>query len=283
MRRTTRGGISPDAKTLTQCTRRPGCSILNPQETRTVDIDFSQPTQMTPEQAFELLKRWFIQKDELKTLQAAEVLARKELAVHFFPTPREGTNIYEIVGDGTVPPYELVMDHKINRTLDEALLNTLGRKLYEDGVPMDLLIEYKPQLKLAEYRKLNDAQRAAFDALLTSKEGTPTLTIRPKADDATQQRHAEHVAAAQAEAGNAPAAASASPAEGSSAAAGPELPVSIEDPDAGKKGDYYEDGEGQWWYCKKKGDWDEIPDGTLADHYAQHKPKAKSAPRKGAK
>lgn len=247
-----------------------------------MDIDFSQPTQMTPEQAFELLKRWFIQKDELKTLQAAEVLARKELAVHFFPTPREGTNIYEIVGDGTVPPYELVMEHKINRSLDEALLNTLGRKLYEDGVPMDLLIEYKPSLKLAEYRKLNDAQRAAFDALLTSKEGTPTLTIRPKADEATQQRHQQHVADAQA-AGNAPAAASASPAEGSSAAADPGLPVSIDDPDAGKKGDYYEDGEGQWWYCKKKGDWDEVPTEELAAHFEQHKPKAKAAPKKGAK
>lgn len=147
-----------------------------------MDIDFSQPTQMTPEQAFDLLKRWFVQKDELKTLQAAEVLARKELSVHFFPSPREGTNTMPL-GE----THELVMEHKINRALDEALLNTLGRKLYEDGVPMDLLIEYKPSLKLAEYRKLNDAQRAAFDALLTSKEGTPTLSIRPKADEADRK------------------------------------------------------------------------------------------------
>lgn len=92
------------------------------------------------------------------------------------------------------------------------------------------------------------------------------------------------MAAAEAAAGNAPAAgASGSQEEGSHAAADPALPVSIEDPDAGKKGDYYEDGEGQWWYCKKKGDWDEIPDGELASHFEQHKPKAKAAPKKGAK
>lgn len=234
-----------------------------------MDLDFSQPTQLTPEQAFELLKRWFIQKDELKTLQAAEVLARKDLAVYFFPTPREGTNAIPL-GD----THELVMEHKINRSLDEALLNSLGRKLYEDGIPMDLLIEYKPSLKLAEYRKLNDAQRAAFDALLTSKEGTPSLSIREKADEATQQRHAEHVAAGEAAAGNAPAGASASPAEGSSAPAGP---VSIDDPDAGKKGDYYEDGDGQWWFCLKKGDWEEVATEDLAAHFAEHAPKPKAA------
>lgn len=218
-----------------------------------MDIGFSHPTQMTEEQAFELLGQWFQQKGELTKLRASEMLCRKELAAHFFPMPNEGTNKVPIPAN-----HELVLSHSIIREIDEPLLNALGRELYEQGVPMDLLIVYKPSLKLAEYRKLNDAQRALFDQIITSKEGSPTLEIKPASAHSMPVESAPLQVAQVAQVADEQVA---TPVDG---------PISIDNYEEGRKGDYYEDGDGDWWYCTRKGKWHNIPANELAAHFAEH-------------
>lgn len=224
--------------------------------------------QVTPEQMYERLQVWFGMADQLGQLKTAEVLARKALAAYYFPTPEEGTNRMDLGGG-----FDLKLDFKINRDVDEAALNALAGdakalKLIEKlKIPMADLFYQKWELKLGAYRTLNDEQRKFVDALLTIKEGTPGLSIVPVADRAGQ---AAHVAAAE-------------------AAAAENAPQYKYDINTGaeedtQEGQYFRDAEGVWWILEGE-EWLEISTmATLEELEAQHtamtaKPKRTRKPR----
>lgn len=130
---------------------------------------------MTPEQAYALLDKWHREATELKQLKTREVLDRKDVAKYYFPAPKEGTNRFDI-GYGM----DLLMDHKFNRSVDEAALDANVKELRKAKVAVDELFEYKPVLKVKEYRKLTPEQREIVDACLTIKPSdTPSLKIVP--------------------------------------------------------------------------------------------------------
>lgn len=135
--------------------------------------------QLTPEQAFENLQKWWQQQQQLIALKTAEILARKDLVKFYFANPREGTNRLDLGGG-----YDLKLDFGYDRKVDEAALDaTKASEFKKLGLSKDELFTYKPQLNLKAYRKLNAAQRAFIDELMDVKETTPQLHIVPRAQD----------------------------------------------------------------------------------------------------
>lgn len=141
----------------------------------------------TPEEAFERLQRWFTTKQELSELKVSEILERKDLALFYFPDPREGTNRLPLGGG-----YELKLVHGINRKVDEVAYNNVkAAQVKKLKLDMDALFELKPVLKVSEYRKLTDEQKDFVDTLLDSDEGSPQLSIVPAGEGAGEDDAAE--------------------------------------------------------------------------------------------
>lgn len=210
-----------------------------------------QQTQPSPEQMYERLQVWFGMSEQLGQLKTAEVLARKMLAEYYFPQLEEGTNRMDIGGG-----FDLKVDHKVNRTVDEAALGALGSdtkalKLIEKlAVPMSELFVQKWELKLGAYRTLTAEQRKFVDTLLDIKEGTPAMSIVPSADMAG---HAAHVAAAEA------------------AAPAYKYDVNVGKEEDTQEGQYFRDTEGVWWILDGE-EWLEISAlSTLEELEEQHK------------
>lgn len=186
-------------------------------------VQIPEQTALTPEQAFERLQVWFGMQQQLGDLKTAEVLARKGLADYYFPTPEEGTNRIDLGGG-----FDLKLDHKINRVVDEAALMGLDKAalkfITDHKIPMGELFVQKWELKTGAYRTLDDAQRKFVDALLDIKDGTPALAIVPVAD---REGHAKHVAAAE--------------------AAAPKFDINIGAENDTQQGQYFKDDSGVWW------------------------------------
>ncbi len=118
------------------------------------------------------LNEWYRLAQELDHIKAAEMLLRKKVYATYFKAPAEGTNKTPLTA-GWVLKAQCI----INRKPDKALLATHKADFEAHGIPVDALIEYKPELKISEYRKLTDEQRKEFDAVLDIKEGSPQLEI----------------------------------------------------------------------------------------------------------
>jgi hypothetical protein len=122
------------------------------------------------------LYEWFNTQAELARLKSKEALLRSKVFKGFFKDPKEGTNKAPL-GDG----YELKATHVINRSVQKPVLTTLTETLRTAGIPVDDLIEWKPELKVGAYRKLSEEQLKLFDQCLVIKPGTPALEIvKPK-------------------------------------------------------------------------------------------------------
>ena len=161
----------------------------------------------------------------VKTTSSAksrELKLRKKIAGDYFEEPAEGTNreTYEFENEeGEQVFAEFIMGHKLNRKLDipaiasikQAMLNLfIERNEAASMSPEDALIdaqnrvegyfahllEYKPSLRLANYRQFTEAaenneqvkeELAIFDSLITATPGAPSLTIEfvdaPEADE----------------------------------------------------------------------------------------------------
>ena len=143
--------------------------------------DVTEETSVTPAE----LSKWYLLKKQLAEVKTAESLMRSRIAKFFFPTPDEGTNTLPLK-DGTGA--NLKMIHTIDRKVDEGELEALREAMMaaeEDptsnlhGLELDFttLIVWKPELKIAEYRKLTEAQQQVFDRILVVKPGMAQLDI----------------------------------------------------------------------------------------------------------
>jgi len=127
------------------------------------------------------LMAWYKMHEDLAKLKASEVLLRKKIFGHYFPTPSEGTNTFTLP-DG----YALKATYKIERKVDEAALTTLAPSFREQHIAVDSLIVRKPELAVREYRKLTTEQTRLFDQCLIVKPSeTPSLEIVLPAKAAT--------------------------------------------------------------------------------------------------
>lgn len=144
--------------------------------------DLEEAQAVTPAE----LAKWYNLKKQLADVKTAEILLRTRIFKFFFPTPEEGTNTHPLK-DGTGA--ELKAVHTIDRKVDEGELEALKAALAEAATDdknnlhglefdFDKLIVWKPELKIAEYRKLSEAQREVFDRVLTVKPGSPQVDIK---------------------------------------------------------------------------------------------------------
>lgn len=120
----------------------------------------------------EELQEWFDVSEELATLKNRELKLRKAIFTKHFDDPKEGVNNISLPNN-----YILKADRKINRSIDEAMLNAMGPELTDEDFDIPALVKWKPSLQTAAYRKLSDERRVRFDQVLDIKDGTPALKI----------------------------------------------------------------------------------------------------------
>jgi hypothetical protein len=196
-------------------------------------VQIPEQQQLTPEQAFEQLQVWYGMQQQLASLKTAEFMQRGRMATFYFTEPEEGTNRFGLGGG-----FDLKLDYKINRNVDEAaLLTVTAEQVAALKLPMDKLFKWKPELAVGEYRKLNDKQREFVDSLLDIKPGSPTLSIVPASDTAGQQAHAEASAA-------------------QPAALGYDINLGKEEDT--EPNQFFKDGDGVWWLLNDDSEWVEL-------------------------
>lgn len=126
-----------------------------------------------------VIREWKEISEWMEKAKKTEKELREKIAAFFFPKPIEGVNkvLTELDGQQT----EIVLDFKINRSLDAAVLDSVMGQLPEDSPyrQADVLITYKPSLVLKGFRTLPDDQRMIFSQALTETPGLPGLHINP--------------------------------------------------------------------------------------------------------
>jgi len=131
---------------------------------------------MSPEQ-IALLSDWHTAKEaaeKAKLVIAKEQELRKKVFSAFFTAPSEGVN-KEVLGNDWV----LKGTYKLTREVDVAALTSSREQLIASGVPVDNLIQWKPELKVSAYRTLTKEQCALFDRVIITKPGSPELSLVP--------------------------------------------------------------------------------------------------------
>jgi len=118
------------------------------------------------------LAEWYRLQDQLKKVKAAEMLLRTKIFKGFFPNPQEGTNNHNLP-DG----YVLKGKHTINREVDPGAFQAMREQFAQAGIHPDSLVQWKPSLKLGDYRELTAEQMHLFDQCLIIKPGSPALEI----------------------------------------------------------------------------------------------------------
>ena len=140
------------------------------------------------------LSQWYQLQEQLKKLKAAEMLLRIKIFKGMIKDPKEGTN--------TVPLAEgwvLKGKHVINRDVDQAALAvntavdpaTHMSRLSANGIHVEQLIKWKPELITKTYRTLTAEQQQIFDECLIIKEGSPQLEIILPASEKKKQAGTE--------------------------------------------------------------------------------------------
>lgn len=235
----TRKGVHKQIADVQTSTGGHPASFPSTREERMSDIPLQQ--QPSPEEVFEELQEWYIQKSALNKAKQEEHLKRVRIAGFYFPSPREGTNRIDL-GLG----FDLKLDHKLNYSVDEADLdNVAADKIKELQLPWEELFDYKPQLNIKTYRNLTDEQRLFVQSIITIKEGSPQMEIVPKANAAGQQAH---IAAAEA----------AAPEQHPMQEQFDRLYVVSLKAEKSTPGQYFYDGE-TWWLLGEDMEWIEVP------------------------
>lgn len=118
------------------------------------------------------LTKWYDLTKQLEVIKEAEITLRNKIFKGLFKDPKEGVNKVDL-SEGWV----LKADHKINRRVDEALLTTMSAQFREQGINPDVLVKWKPELAITEFRKLTETEHKLFDQVLTITPGTPQMEI----------------------------------------------------------------------------------------------------------
>lgn len=125
-----------------------------------------------------MLKEWEEAVDLAAQYKATENELRRQIFARSFPNPKEGMNRLPLLDGRTIKA-----DYKINRKLEEATLPACLQAVKEYGAAnADLLVRYKPELSITEWRALSDEAKLIFADAVIATPGLPTLEIEtPKA------------------------------------------------------------------------------------------------------
>ena len=119
----------------------------------------------------EKVEEWKEAKAELDRFKRLEMKLRKELFAEVFPTPKEGTNKTELAG------FAFKGVHKLNYTLEEALVPNVRSALQKLNVNPDTIFKVKVNLIKKGFENLTGQAKEILEEAVTVKAGSPTLTI----------------------------------------------------------------------------------------------------------
>jgi hypothetical protein len=127
------------------------------------------------------LEEWYRLKEQLASVKASEMLLRQKIYKGLFIDPKEGTNSVPLGNDGWLIKAKRV----INRDVDQAALQhsmaideaTKMSRLSANGIHVEQLIKWTPELVTKAYRLLTEEQVKIFDEVLIIKDGSPSLEI----------------------------------------------------------------------------------------------------------
>ena len=129
----------------------------------------------------ELISKWFKSQEVLDKAKREELELRNQVIEALFYKRKEGVNTIVLPkADGDEITYALKCDHRINRAIDIPALTNMTDALKEAGINIDVLIRYKPELNVTDYKKLGDVHRHLFDQCLIIKDGQAGLSITEK-------------------------------------------------------------------------------------------------------
>lgn len=120
----------------------------------------------------EEISEWYTLNAQLSALKEREMFLRKKICSAKFTQPREGTNNLPIENG-----YVMKMVHVVNRKLDIGQFELFRDTFESQKIPVNDIIENKPQLVVAQYKALTEEQRRLFDNCLTITDGSPQLSI----------------------------------------------------------------------------------------------------------
>ena len=130
-------------------------------------------------QTFEAyVAEWSKLSEATKALAKLEMTMRRSIVKSAFPNPEEGANNFDLVTG-----QRLTMNHKINRSIDESLVEATRAEyelLNDRPVDFDELIKMKPTLVTSAYRKLVGSDQAFLTAsrCIVAKPGAPSLEVK---------------------------------------------------------------------------------------------------------
>lgn len=131
-----------------------------------------------PNQIHKAIVQWAKLVVELDSMQAKEKELRLQIAKAAVPTPKEGVNrvVFKDQDDKT---WELVYNHKVNRSVDVSSLDAVMSQLPPDSVARNVgtVIKYTPSLVSEGYKSLPEAERLIVAQAITEKDGMPQLEI----------------------------------------------------------------------------------------------------------
>lgn len=122
------------------------------------------------------LTAWNDLQEQLRKIKASEMILRQKIWAGLFVAPVEGTNTVALGNDG----WELKGVRSIDRKIQLEVLQAMAVEngpLHQAGIRAADLVEWKPELKIKEYRTLTAEQKLVFDQCLTIKDGSPQLKI----------------------------------------------------------------------------------------------------------
>lgn len=112
--------------------------------------------------------------EQVKALAETEKALRAELVALAFPNGiAEGVNTC-LFADKSA----LVVTGKVNRTVDPAKATSTREALEAVGVSFDSLFDWKPSLKVGEFKVTSLPVKALLADMVTEKEGTPSVELK---------------------------------------------------------------------------------------------------------
>lgn len=121
--------------------------------------------------------RWYIAKEKLDAAKFEERELRDEtFSMAFDGKAVEGTNKF-----GMAQGYVLTARLPYNYKVDPAIASAAQHLKKTLNIDVASLVEWKPELRISEYRKLTAEQKKEVDKFLTITAGTPQMEIgKPK-------------------------------------------------------------------------------------------------------
>lgn len=122
----------------------------------------------------DILNQWTHVSQQLKQLKSQETELRRQLFTSLFPQYQPGDKNEKLELDAG---WSIKGEQKLSYSVDKTALPAVLEQMPEGTE--SLLIRYKPELNMAEYKRLTEEQRLKFDQALVIKPATPTIMLVP--------------------------------------------------------------------------------------------------------